>query len=241
MTPFDWLIAGVIMFAGSLLQGGVGFGVGMLAAPLLVLLDPMLVPGPLLSAALVLTILIVAREHRAIDFHGVGWALVGRVPGAVAGAAVVAMIPARQTSLVVGAMVFVGVGLMASGAHVPRSRGALLGAGTLSGFMATTASIGGPAMALLYQHSRGDRLRGTLSGFFLVGLLVSITALAFVGRFGARELEASFLLCPGAVAGFFVSGRIARALDRGHTRAAVLVVSSLAGFSVLIEALLSRS
>lgn len=241
MTPFEWLIAGVIVFAGSVLQGAVGFGVGMLAAPLLVLLDPMLVPGPLLSTALVLTMLIAVRERRGIDFHGVGWALVGRLPGAVAGAAVVAAVPPRQTSLVVGAMVLVAVAIVASGAHVPRTRRALVGAGGLSGFMATTASIGGPAMAVLYQDSSGNRIRGTLSGFFLVGLLFSIAALAFVGRFGTKEMVASLLLWPGAVAGFFASGRFARALDRGHTRTAVLVVSSLAGLSVLVEALVSRS
>jgi uncharacterized protein len=240
LTPLEWLIAGVIMFAGATLQGAVGFGVGMLAAPLLVLLDPFLVPGPLLSAALFLTIMIAVRERHAIDFHGVGWALVGRVPGAVAGAAVVAAVPPRQTSLVVGAMVVTAVGIVASGAHVPRTRPALLGAGTLSGFMATTASIGGPAMAVLYKDSSGDRMRGTLSGFFLVGLIFSLSALAFVGRFGVEELEASFFLCPGALVGFLLSGRIARALDRGHTRTAVLVVSALAGLSVLVEAFVSR-
>jgi uncharacterized protein len=241
LTPFDWIVAGVIVFAGSVLQGAVGFGVGMLAAPLLVLLDPLLVPGPLLCAALVLTALIALRERRTIDFHGVGWALVGRMPGAIVGALVVAAVPPRQTSLVVGAMVFVAVGIVASGAHVPRTRRALLGAGGLSGFMATTASIGGPAMAILYQDESGNRLRGTLSGFFLVGLLFSLGALAVVGRFGEREVEAAVFLCPGAVAGFFASKRVARALDRGHTRAAVLVVSAIAGLSLLVEAAFSQS
>ncbi len=241
MTPLEWLIAGVIVFAGAVLQGAVGFGLGMLAAPLLVLLDPLLVPGPLLSTALGLTILIAVRERRTIDFRGVGWALVGRVPGAVAGALVVAAVPPRQTHLVVGVMVFIAVGIVASGARVPRTRPALVGAGTLSGFMATTASIGGPAMAVLYQDSSGRRIRGTLSGFFLVGLLVSLSALAFVGRFGVPEMKASLFLCPGALAGFLVSGRVARALDGGHTRTAVLVVSTLAGLSVLVEAFLSGS
>jgi uncharacterized protein len=240
LTPLEWIAAGVIVFAGSILQGAVGFGVGMLSAPLLVLIDPMLVPGPLLSAALVLTMLIAFRERRAIDFHGVGWALVGRVPGAIVGAAVVAMVPPRQTSIVVGAMVFIAVGIIASGASIPRTRRALLGAGGLSGFMATTASIGGPAIAILYQDESGKRIRGTLSGFFLVGLLVSLAALAVVGRFGTREMEASLLLCPGALAGFFASARVARALDRGHTRTAVLVVSALAGLSALVEALVSH-
>jgi hypothetical protein len=199
------------------------------------------VPGPLLAAALFLSILVAFRDHRAIDLRGVSWALVGRVPGTFLGAVVVAVVPRKETSLLVGAMVLVAVGLVATGARIARSRRALFGAGTLSGFMATTSSVGGPPIALLYQDSHGHQVRGTLSGFFLVGLVISLGALALIGRFGRSEIVSSVLLFPAVLFGFLLSARIAAVLDRGHTRTAILVASGLAGLAVVIEALLSRT
>jgi hypothetical protein len=163
------------------------------------------------------------------------------VPGTFLGAVVVAVVPRKETSLLVGAMVLVAVGLVATGARIARSRRALFGAGTLSGFMATTSSVGGPPIALLYQDSHGHQVRGTLSGFFLVGLVISLGALALIGRFGRSEIVSSVLLFPAVLFGFLLSARIAAVLDRGHTRRAILVASGLAGLAVVIEALLSRT
>jgi uncharacterized membrane protein YfcA len=199
------------------------------------------VPGPLLAAALFLSILMALREHRSVDFRGVGWALVGRVPGTILGAAVLAAIPRRETALLVGAMVLLAVFLVSTGTRVVRTPSALLGAGVLSGFMSTTSSIGGPPVALLYQDSQGNRLRGTLSGFFLVGIAISLTALSLVGRFGVPEVFSSLLLFPAVGVGFLASTRVAAVLDRGHTRTVILVSSALAGAGVILEALVSRS
>jgi uncharacterized membrane protein YfcA len=241
LTPLEWLSAALVVVVGSVLQGAVGFGLGLLGAPLLVILDPSLVPGPLLASALLLSILVAFREHRTIDFRGVGWALAGRVPGTFLGAAVVAAVPRQQTSLLVGAMVLVAVVFFATGTRVARTRPSLFGAGTLSGFMATTSSIGGPAIALLYQDSHGGRVRGTLSGFFLVGLVLSLAALALVGRFGWSEMVSSVSLFPAVVVGFLLSARVAAVLDRGHTRTAILAASGLAGLAVFLEALVSMA
>jgi uncharacterized membrane protein YfcA len=232
----EWLLAEAVVLVGSVLQGSVGFGLGLLAAPVLVILDPSLVPGPVLASSLFLSILVAFREHPSIDLHGVGWALVGRIPGTFLGAAVLALIPRKETSLLVGAMVLLAVVLVATGARVTRTRRALLGAGALSGFMATTTSIGGPPMALLYQDSGGNRVRGTLSGFFLVGLVIALGALSLVGRFGPAEVLSSVLLLPAVLAGFLVSLRVAAILDQGHTRKAVLTASALAGLAAVIEA-----
>jgi uncharacterized membrane protein YfcA len=237
LTPLEWLFVELVVVVGSIFQGAVGFGLGLLGAPLLVMVNPSLVPGPLLASALFLSFLVALREHRSIDIRGVGWALAGRVPGTFLGAAVIAAIPRRETSFLVGAMVLVAVGLVGTGARVVRSRPALFGAGTLSGFMATTSSIGGPPIALLYQDSEGGRIRGTLSGFFLVGLVLSLAALSLVGRFGRYEILSSVTHFPAVLVGFLLSARIAAVLDRGHTRKVILGASALAGLAVVVQAL----
>lgn len=239
MSALSLLSATLVVTAGSALQGAVGFGLGMLAAPLLLLVDPRLVPGPLLVAALFLTVLISAREHAAIDFHGLGWALAGRAPGTLLGAGAIALASPRGIRFLVAATVLVAVGLVASGLQIERTRGSLLGAGVLSGVLSTTSSIGGPAIAILYQEDPGARVRGTLSGFFAVGLVFSILALAIMGEFGRSQIEAALVLLPGVLLGFLLSRSIARVLDRGHTRTAILALSTVAALGVLVQAALS--
>ena len=226
---------------GAILQGSVGFGLGMLAAPLLVLIDPNLVPAPLLLAALALTLLVAFSERGSIDLKGVSWALVGRIPGTLIGAATLAAVSPDATTILVGIIVFVAIGLIGSGVNLSRTPCVLLAAGTLSGFMGTTTSIGGPPLAALYHNAPGAEIRGTMASFFVVGLVVSLSALAFVGRFGLDELYAGGFLLPGAVAGFAISRRIAPILDRGYTRVAVLSVSALAGLSVIVQVLVKNS
>jgi len=222
---------------GSLLQGAVGFGLSLIAAPLVTLIDPMLVPGPLLLAALVLPLLTARRDRSWIDLRGVRWALVGRVPGSMLGAAVLAGLSPRSLSLAIGLVVLAGVAMTASGIRL-RPRGpTLLVAGVLSGFMGTTAAIGGPPIALVYQHAEGPRLRGTLAGYFVVAAAISITVLAVAGRFGRHDVIAGLALLPGVIVGYLGSHRAARWVDRGFTRHAVLLVSALAALVLVVRAL----
>jgi uncharacterized membrane protein YfcA len=113
----------------------------------------------------------------------------------------------------------------------------LLGAGLLSGFMGTTATIAGPPLALAYQNETGDRLRGSLAGNLFIGALISLAAIVAVGRFGATELRAACVLLPGVVAGYLASGRTRRLVDRGYTRPAVLLVAALGAVALIIREL----
>ncbi len=237
MTSIELLAASAIVAVGAILQGSVGFGLGMLAAPLLVLIDPAFVPAPLLAAALALTLLVGYRERRGIDLRGIGWALAGRLPGTFLGVAVLSVAPPKATNFLVGTVVFIAVALIGSGVSLSRTRAVLFGAGTLSGLMGTTTSIGGPPIAALYHDAPGEKIRGTMSSFFAVGLVITLSALAFIGRFGRHELYLAGWLLPGAVFGYTVSGYTAPILDRGYTRVAVLTVSTLAGLSVIVKAL----
>ena len=69
------------------------------------------------------------------------------------------------------------------------------------GFMGTVSGIGGPPIALVYQHSDGPTLRGTLARYFTVGNLVAIPTLVVAGHLGRDELLPIAVLVPGALAG----------------------------------------
>jgi uncharacterized membrane protein YfcA len=114
----------------------------------------------------------------------------------------------------------------------------LVGAGTLSAVMGTIASIGGPPMALVYQHAHGARLRATMSSFFWIGTLMSLVTLRLVGRFGAAEVRLALVILPAMVAGLVVSKWTAARVDRGYTRPLVLALAAAAGLTVILRELL---
>ena len=131
VTPEFAFLASVVVLAGSILQGTVGIGLGLLSAPLLVLIDPGLVPGPLLFASLLLTALMAFRDRRSVDLFGLQWSLVGRVPGALAGAIVVSAVSQAHLGVGVGFLVLVGVALAGWGPHVMPTPRTLFGVGAL--------------------------------------------------------------------------------------------------------------
>jgi len=231
------LLAGVVVTLGALLQGSVGFGLGMFSVPFLVLIDTRFVPGPLLCSSIALTLLLTQREWHAVRVAELKWAIVGRVFGIAAAMGALVIVPQRQIGLLFGTLVIAAVLLSASGLRVHVTAGALLGAGVLSGFMGTAVSIGGPPMALLYQHESGSRIRGNLSAFFVVGVSMSLVGLHLVGRFGMQEFLIALSLLPGVLLGYAVSRHTAGILDRGYIRTGVLWVSAASALAVLIREL----
>jgi len=221
---------------GSCVQAAVGFGLGLIAAPLLFLIYPPLVPGPLMASSLALTLLIAYREREAIDFAGLGFAFAGRIAGTLVATFVWITLPSENFDFVFAGLVLFGVALSVSNLRIDPNPATATVAGALSGFMGTLSSIGGPPMALLYQRSSGPRIRGTLSGHFVIGAIVSLAALAAVGRYGRTEIILSIWLVPAVLAGFAASGSIRESVDRAGARPFVLGLSILAALGILYRA-----
>lgn len=238
MTLPAFMVATAVIAAGAVLQGTIGFGLALLAAPLLHLVDARLVPGPLMVSSGMLTVLMARREWHAVQGRDLGWSLTGRVAGTVAAVAVLSVLSARGMDILFGGLVLAAVGLTAVGVTLRPTPRTLLTAGAVSGFMGTATSIGGPPIALVYQHETGARIRGTLAAFFVAGVLLSMAALAAVGRFGILEIQLGGLLLPGTVLGYWLSHHTAGRLQDHHIRPAVLLVSGGAAVAVILRELL---
>ena len=237
LTLTEWLLASLVLVGGAIVQGSVGFGVALVGAPLLFLVNPALVPAPMLIAGLFLPALILIRDRAGLEMGPVAWAVPGFMAGSILAGGVVAALPESGLALVFGSLVLLAVALSALGwAPAYPRRGHLAAAGTLAGFMATATSIGGPPLALVFQHASGHRLRATLSAIFVPGGLFALLSLAAVGRFGATELALGLSLLPAIFAGFWLSSFTAHALDRAWLRHAVLAVSALAGGGAVVRA-----
>jgi hypothetical protein len=236
-TPLEAVLILAVTTLGAAVQSAAGFGMGLISAPILILIHPPLIPGPLMASSLALTALVVARDRAHVDFAGVGLALAGRVVGITGAAVFLLFASERLFDLVFGALVLVAVLLGAAGWRVEPGRLPTVLAGALSGLMGTISSIGGPPMALLYQGAGGARLRGTLGVYFAVGVSLSVGALALVGRFGTREVGLTFFLVPPMVLGFLAAAPVRHLLPDRAVRPLVLVLSGLAGATVLVRSL----
>jgi uncharacterized membrane protein YfcA len=130
-------------------------------------------------------------------------------------------------------VVLVGVALTSFGwIPVPRRRNVVL-AGATSGLLGTATAIGGPPMALVWQRNEGARLRGTMSGFFLVGSVMSIAALAATGAVDGHTMRAFAFLIPAALVGYVLSRGLNRFLDPKRLRWLAIGASTV-GAVVLI-------
>ena len=223
----------LISVFGAILQGSIGFGLGPFSVPLLVLIDPGFIPGPLLLVSVYLTFSLFRRERKSMHKEGFGWAISGRILGSALGAGLLVMVPSQNLSMLYGSVVLLAVFLSISGVKLKLVPHNILFAATLSGMMATAAAIGGPPMALVYQHGSGPRLRSTLSAIFLIGSVFSLSALFWIGRFGTQEIIKALILVPGIALGLYLSKYGAAILDKGYIRPVILIVSSLSA-AVLI-------
>jgi uncharacterized membrane protein YfcA len=232
-----WTFAIAAVLLGSLLQGSLGFGLGLLAAPIVVLIDPTLVPGALIGLIVPLALLVAWRERHALDIDLVRWAIVARFPGAFVGAVAVAVLGTRSLAIAFSVSILVAVAVSLAGLAVRQTTPNLVMAGFVSGVTGTATSIGGPPMAIVLQHSSGPQLRAAMSTFNAVGSVASLLMLLALGQLDSRDAGVSAVLVPAALAGFLISGRTNRVLDRGHTRQAVLAVAAISALAILVRVL----
>jgi uncharacterized membrane protein YfcA len=228
-------LAGLAIALGAFVQGAVGFGLALVAAPLLAIIDPRLVPVPMLLLATAHAMLMLRREYRHADWAGVGWALLGRLPGIALGVLAVALLPPRWFGLAVAATVLTCVALSVVRWRPRPTVPALLVAGVVSGAGGTASAIGGPPVALLYQDAHGARVRATLAAYFVVGSLLSLAGLLVGGQVGPDALEAAAVMVPFLIAGFALSTPARRLLDRGWTRPAVLAIAAGGALALLVQ------
>jgi len=225
-----WELAGAmtIVLLGGIVQGSVGFGLSLTSVPILAVLIPGSVPGSMVLISMPMTLLMLLREHHAIDWPNVRWIVAGRLPGTVLGLLVVTAVPDSQLAIVVGCVILLAVvlSLVHPGIAVRRPSAAL--AGVVAGVTGTAAGVEGPPLALLYQRAEPHTLRATLATCFLIGAAVSGIALALGGELTGEQLELTAILLGPMLLGLGLSSIVAHRIPSRALRPAVLVFATVA-------------
>lgn len=241
ITSIHWsalFLAGLTVFAGAVVQGSTGAGLGMVAAPILLMIDPLFVPGPLLALGVLLCVMICAREWRSIDRKGLSIALIGRIAGSVLAGLTFSLLSMAGYDLLFGTLVLGAVLLSNIGWRARPTAGNLLTAGTASGFMGTLTTVGSLPIVLVYQHDAPATIRSTIAAFLALGASVSLAVLAIVGKFGSAQILTSLLFLPPMAAGFWISNHIIPHMNHTRARRAVLAVAGASAIVLIGKALL---
>lgn len=237
MDTSTYLICFGAVLLGTGVQGTVGFGYALVSAPIVSAVHPELVPGGIIALGVVLSATIMIRDRIGLRLRDVPWAALGLVPGSILGAWIVTVIPRQYLVVAVAAGVIVAVVLSITHLDLEPNRHTLAVAGLASGTSGTATSIGGPPLALVYQHEEGPALRSTLATLFLLTGLLGVCTLSIAGELTATQLREAALLAPAVVAGALLSAFSSRRLEGRWLRPAVLsfaVLSCLVVVSIEI-------
>ena len=234
------LLAGVIMFAGSIVQGAIGFALGMIAVPLLVEAGFSLSQSVALTTlAIGIQVLFAAWKLRAhIPWQDVKLAAIARyltVPIGVLLLLSVESLDADAVKRLVGLGVLFGVGLrMLARSETVRELPTAVSAAVfgLSGVLQGLVAMGGPPLVLWMttRDFRANQARAFTLTLFLLNAPLQVLLLLFLSKTMTLDvLLLALILTPliylGTLIGVRVGDRFSKPL---LNRVALIVLAVIA-------------
>ena len=126
------------------------------------------------------------RERHALDGVGITWISLGRFVGTFGGLGVLFLVTEQQLGLLIGISTVLAVLMTLLAPSFEPAKGAFLTVGLVTGVTETSTGVGGPPLALVYQHRPAPVLRSTVAACFLIGEVISLGVLAISGKHRPR-------------------------------------------------------
>lgn len=232
-----FLLVAAAVTVAAFVQGTVGVGFALITAPIIGLIAPQLLPVALLIMMLPLNFYVAWRERRALDKPGTGWITGGRTLGALIGIWIVAQITPQGLGMLIGASTIVAAVITLCAPSFAPGRNAFMAAGVVTGITETATGIGGPALALVFQHQRAPVLRSTIALCFALGELISLAMFSFTGRINFSLFSSALALIPAVVLGAWLSQHSHHRVDGKKLRIGVMAFAIASGAVILYQSL----
>ena len=231
-----YVLIGVTVLIAAFVQGSTGLGFALISGPVIGMVAPRLLPVFLLIQMIPLNGYVTWRERHALDGVGTTWISVGRFVGTFGGLGVLFLVTEQQLSLLIGVSTVLAVLMTVLAPSFEPGRGAFLAAGLVTGVTETSTGIGGPPLALVYQHRPAPVLRSTVAACFLIGEVVSVAILAITDSISRDHLRVAFVLLPAVIVGALLSRLVHHRLDGTLMRRLVLGFALVSGVVVTVQA-----
>jgi uncharacterized membrane protein YfcA len=213
--PFDLsllelIFISLLLFASAAIQGILGFGFAVISSPILVQIEPLLVPQILSLLALPMTFRIYQREKSKVDWKPFKFLFLGRIIGGPLGLLLLINLSEQLLSISVGAIVLFGGLATHYGWIVKRDNKT-----------SWIAGVGGPPIAILYRGTSGNEFRPSLNAVFTFGITITLGLLLISGEiFRDHLILILYLAAPVAIGlrlSSFFSNISEMAISRGVT------------------------
>jgi uncharacterized membrane protein YfcA len=236
MSGFTLIAISLVVAFAGFVQGSTGVGFALIVAPILGLVAPAMLPVAVLVLMLPLNVYVAWRERTALDLRNGAWITAGRFAGTFGGLWVLVMLSASHLNLLIGVSTIAAAAATLAMPSFKPSRSVYVAAGLVTGVTETATGIGGPPLALVYQHHPVAVMRSTIALCFLVGEVISLGFLWHAGRVGAPQLVDATLLLPALALGALLSQLIHHRIDGRMLRAFVMVFSIVSGVVLIARA-----
>lgn len=242
MTPETYLAAFFILLLAYFLRGITGFGSGLIAIPLLAHFLPLTFVVPMVlvldfSASIALS----SHAHLQVRWDEVRSLLPPSIVGILTGSVLLVSLP-REPLLVSLALFVMFFGLryvFNVHSEKPISRWWSIPTGLTGGLIGAMFGTGGPPFVVYLSHRLHDKtkLRGTLSGLFLIdGAFRLITFLSMGLMFQPEMLSSLLMGLPIAGIGLYLGNKVHLGITHRQQLAIIGCLLLLSGGSLLWKA-----
>jgi len=238
MTTTQIVLVLLFAAAGATVHGSIGIGIGLVAGPGLVAIDPAFAPGPLLLMGQVVGLRHLIAEWGDLDRDALKHGLLGVPIGMVVGIALLQAVDQQTMSLLVGGATVIGTLILLTGLRISRNTRTDVGAGALASFGATVAGLPGPPLVAVYSEMTPACMRATCSGVIGVISVLAFFSLAATGNFGTTEAGLLALVMPGVSVGLVIARFVRPYVNRPGFRQIVLILALLGGAALIVRTLL---
>ena len=242
--PYQIAVAVVAILAGSTVVSTVGFGLGMTATPvLLMVLDPQTAVITVNTVVMVVFALVILRHRDCLPVREMTLVSAAGILGALVGVVILSSVDAGVLRLSITCAILVLAAVAAFNVRWSTPRLTILGLpmGFVVGGLVTSLGIGGPLM-VLFLMARGWSsrvLRVSLAFFFEVLMLTGVVGYGVAGLYTTSRITLILIVCVPLLVGFRLGSMLVSRLDERTFRWGVIVVIVVSSLMVLGREVLS--
>ena len=240
LTLLQIVVAVAASFVGSTVFSTVGFGIGMVAIPVfLLVLDPQTAVVMLNTVEVPLMALMVYQNRSHLKMAETLPIAISGLAGALVGAFILVSADARPLRISIVALIIALTIVTAFNFRgpIPKPRVVRPIVGFAVGLMLTALAIGGPILALFMLAMLWQRhaVRGSMSLYFLFIMPTAVFGYAVGGLYTPERIMLTAIVTPPVVLGFLLGSRLARNMNERVFRKAAIAVIMVTSLVVLVR------
>ena len=212
------LLAVLIIFLSSIIQGITSFGFSLVALPLMGIFLPLKIVVPMLVLySLVLNIIILYHIRSHVNLKQITILVIAGIIGTPFGAHLLKIIDDNLLKVIIGIIVTISaiINLYGYKIKVKNEKLSYIPVGFISGVMNGSVSLGGPPLVLFLsnQDVEKQRFRANLTSYFLILNIFTIPTYIIGGLITNEVMQYTIYVLPGLIIGAFVGVKLGNKVD----------------------------